>query len=72
MIQSSCPGGLDPGIHAERAIAQFAEQITGGAAAWIAGPSSAEGLLNKAKKRRTSARRRIKSGNDDVKNGSRE
>jgi hypothetical protein len=27
-------------------------------------------LLNKAKKRRTSARRRIKSGNDDVKNGS--
>jgi hypothetical protein len=30
---------------------------------------SAEGLLNKAKKQRTSARRRIKSGNDDVKTG---
>ena len=36
--------------------------------AWIAGPSPAEGLLREAESKSASARRRVKPGNDEVKN----
>src|SRR5690348_14108775 len=37
--------------------------------AWIAGPSPAEGLLREAESKSASARRRVKPGNDEGKNG---
>src|SRR5689334_28657 len=45
------------------------ERCASEAFAWIAGPSPAEGLLREAESKSASARRRVKPGNDEGKNG---